>query len=539
MKKTISLFGYFIKQNKYLFIIFLFGLIFRLQGISHGLPLTLNMDENSFVRSVTALRFSLNPGRFDWPHANMYLMFVFYMGYYYFRVLLQILNLRVFFENLFPLMWQDPAIYYLISRIVTAFFGALTVFPLYFASKLLLRNSIFSLLAAMIFTILPFAIFDAHYAILDTMLTFWICFFLYFTFKFTTKPTKFNFFFSGIFLGLAFGTKYNAIFYSIIYFLSLLYLIFPTKSIREFFRKLTSRQIYLGILFSLLGFFLAFIITNPTILINFNMFWSYEYGRGFLFQFKNVSSLTPAEYPEAFYDIFFSQNPTDLGIIFYFFIIFGSLLYLFFNYRNKITNLTILFPLLMYFYMSTKSRHPSHYFLFLFPLLSIFASKMFSDFYALLSKYFNTYRKYLFIFSVFFIMSTSLYQSIMYSYTFSIKDNRLLMYEYVDSQLPDGSTLYIFGNDLSELKFSRIDEISLKRFDVANVDTSKLPFYLLIGNKYVTKEELTTGEMDTPYLKGNESRFLMNSEFITSFDNPINIGPKMYLFKTYHVGKKL
>lgn len=538
MSKILKNFLVFIICNKYLFIIFLLGLLLRLYGINHGLPLTFNMDENSFVRSVTALRFSLNPNRFDWPHANMYLMFVFYMGYYYFRALLQFLNFRVYFENLFPLLWQDPAIYYFVSRIITAFLGALTVFPLYYAANVLLKNKTFSLLSSLIFSILPFAVFDSHYAILDTALTFWICFFLYFVFKLTVDSSKLNFFFSGIFLGLAFGTKYNAIFYSIVYLICFLYLVFPIKSLKDAISKITKKSIYHGLFLSLIGFLIAFVITNPTVITNFKMFWSYEYGRGFLFQFKNVSSLEPVEYPKAFYDIFFSQNPNDLGIILYFFILLGSFLYLFFNYRNKITNLTILFPILIYLYMCTKSRHPSHYFLFLYPLLSIFASKLFLDFYNFLNIHFFKYKKYIFTLFLIIVLSTSLLQSLKYSYIFSQKDNRLLMYEYIDEQIPDGSTLYIYGSDLSEMKFSKISESQIKRFDISNVDISKLPFYILIGDKYVTKSELTTGEMDTPYIKGNESRFLTNSEYIVSYENPYNLGPKMYLFKTYYVGKK-
>ena len=77
-------------KNKKLHIIFIVALVMRIWGANYGLPHVFNMDENSFVRSVTGLRFNLNPNRFDWSNGYFYFHFIFYCFFYYFSVALQI-----------------------------------------------------------------------------------------------------------------------------------------------------------------------------------------------------------------------------------------------------------------------------------------------------------------------------------------------------------------------------------------------------------------------------------------------------------------
>lgn len=535
MKNIVKNLKLFLFNNKPFIAVLAFAFLLRIWGINYGLPLTFNMDERSFVNSVSGLRFSLNPNRFDWPHTHMYISFVFFMLFYYFRVSLQLLNLKNIIQPLLPFLWEDPSVFFLLARIISVVFSTLTLIPLYLSSKLLFKSKNWALVSVVILSVIPFAIFDTHLATLDTPMTFWVSMFLYFTLKIIDTPNRKNFVLSGLFMGLAFGSKYNAFFYYIVFAFSLYYSLNKNQTLLKKLFYFFS-PVYIKNLLSHLGAFLvAYLITNPTVITNFKLFWSFEYGRGFLFQFKNVSSLKISEYPQGLADIFYNQLPNDLGIFLYFLVVIGLLLYLFFNYRNKITNLTAFFILFIFFYMSTKSRHPSHYFVFLYPLIAVFATKLFYDIHLFLESKIKKLSKYVTVLFMTLVLLPSIYQSLLYDYKYSNEDNRLLMFKYIEKNLEKGQTLYTYGSDLDQLKFANINEISLNRADVSLVDTNKLPFYFLIADKFVTKEELLAGKRDTRYIKGNEGRILLGSDLITYFDNSYTWGPKIYLFKTNYV----
>src|SRR3989344_8309710 len=111
--------------------VLLFALAVRLVGINHGFPFIFHVDEPAVVRSALGLRFDPNPGHFDWPHLYFYLNYFLYFLFIKFRAFLQILNLRAAVEDIFPLLWRDPLIFYVISRSLSAIMGAFTVIPVY------------------------------------------------------------------------------------------------------------------------------------------------------------------------------------------------------------------------------------------------------------------------------------------------------------------------------------------------------------------------------------------------------------------------
>lgn len=522
--------------NKKLIVVFLVALVIRVWGLNYGFPHILNVDEPSFVRSVTGLRFSLNPNRFDWPNGLFYLHFVFYTLFYYFRVLVQFVGLKNTLQNVLPLLWQDPIVFYFISRLINAFLGALTVFPLYYSSKKLLKNSTLALFSAITLAFIPYHVYDSHLALLDTALAFWCSVSLYFIFSLIKTPSYKNFALSGLFLGIAFGTKYNAIFYWIIVVIAYYYSVLNFK----YFLKLSNilgalKKFILSIFFFIFGF----VLTNPYVLFNFKLFWSNKYGRGFLFQFENVGSNNLTELPSEFIKLFYTQTLNDLGLGIYFVFIIGVLLYCFFCYRNKITNLTLLLPLSLLVYMVTKQRNPSHYFVFLYPLISIF----FVYFIYKTVNFLNTFKKinikskYLFYILFALLISFSVKDSIYTSFVFSNKDTRVLAFNYLKNNLSKQDLVYYYGNDLDLISFVDINEKKIRRIDVSNVDESKLPFYLLIGEYGLNYSDVMEGKRDTSKLKGNESKFLKNSDLLF-YTVPVNQkGPSIYLFKINEINK--
>ena len=130
------------KTTKALIIIFCVGLVLRLVGITNAFPFIFHPDEPTIIRSALGVRFNLNPGHFDWPHFYIYLNYFIYMVFAKLRDLLSILNLKDVVYFTFPIIWDDKLIFYLITRIITALFGTLTIIPMYLTGKNLFNKKI-------------------------------------------------------------------------------------------------------------------------------------------------------------------------------------------------------------------------------------------------------------------------------------------------------------------------------------------------------------------------------------------------------------
>lgn len=544
VKKYFNLMAKFIKNNKVLIGIFLAALFIRLWGVRYGLPIIFNIDEPSFVRSVNGLRFSLNPNRFDWPHTHFYIHFVFYMLFYYSRSLIQLVGLRPFLESALPLLWQDPPVFYFLSRVINAFFGALTVFPLYFASKNLLGKKNLALMTVLVFSFIPFGVEDAHRALLDTGMTFWIALTLLYITKLLDKPTNKNFLLTGVFLGLAFGTKYNAMFYFLVLAIAVL-MVFAKDNLRDSFLNYVSFTNIKKYFLTLAGFFGAWLVTNPTVVTDFDLFWSKQYGRGFLFQFENVGSKTWVEYPTSLYENLVTQSIGDYGLTLYFIICLLVICFLFFNYRNKVNTLTLIVPILLYLYISKKDRNPSHYFIFLYPLISISVVKFLSDISENVPKFLVNQKivkttgknltKYL-LYGVFvFTMISPIYGSFKHAYLFSRPDTRNIAYNYLQENLSEEDLVYYYRGELEQLFGKPYDYKKLTRLERSNVETSRLPFYLVIGVDGISYSDLMEGERDSELIEGNVSRFTKNSELMLYVDNKNRLGPPVFIFKVNDV----
>ncbi|PIR43573.1 hypothetical protein COV24_01990 [candidate division WWE3 bacterium CG10_big_fil_rev_8_21_14_0_10_32_10] len=550
MKFIIGLKNYIfikIKNNKALFVIFVIALLYRWVGSSYGLPIVFSTDEPSFVRSAYGLRFSPNLNRFDWPHTNMYLHFAIYMVFYYFRVVLQVLHLKNFVANLFPIIWSDPSVFYLISRLVTGFFGAATVFPLYLSTKQLLKSKKLALFTVTLFIFIPYHVFDSHMALLDTTMTFWVSWFLYYTFKILDAPDRTKYYvLSGLFMGLAFGTKYNAFLYYFVFAICLFYAFYKGSFynfIFSFFKKRTYKNIFLNIF----AFFTSYLATNPTVFTDFSLFWSHTPGRGFLFQFDNVGSISWIKYPTSLYENMVTQSLSDFGFTLYVTVAIIVVLFLIFNYRNKITVITVLFPFLMYLYISKKQRNPSHYFEFLYPLIAIFViysinilSSIISNQLSNIKKksipFVNIQKNTIFIVLFCVIMFSPIINSSIATYKFSRLDTRNIALTYIKEYVKD-VPVYYYGEPLKVVPFKNINAFEIKRLDGENIDVNKIPYYLVIGVNGVNYDDLMVGKRNHDFVHGRTSTFLKQSDLVSFISNYYRFGPNVFIFKINSVVK--
>src|SRR3972149_2896119 len=128
--------------------IVLVGLGLRLWGIEHGFPFIFHPDEPAVVRSALGIRFEANPKHFDWPHLHFYLNYFLFFLFIKARGLAQALGLQAFLAAKFPLLWEDPLVFYWLSRVFDAFLGALTAVPVFLAGRKLFSKRV-GLLAAL------------------------------------------------------------------------------------------------------------------------------------------------------------------------------------------------------------------------------------------------------------------------------------------------------------------------------------------------------------------------------------------------------
>jgi 4-amino-4-deoxy-L-arabinose transferase-like glycosyltransferase len=173
------------------------ALILRVLGLDWGLPGRPDMhpDEHDYVvsRALGLSLTNLDPGWYNYPAFLMYLI----AGT---RKLLVALSLIGGAE------WQA----YLIGRIWAALFSTATVWAVYRLARELRASGVAALLAALWTAWLPQAVWDAHAATTDSLMTFWILMTLWSAVKVARAGRIRDYALGGMCLGLAAGSKYTA-----------------------------------------------------------------------------------------------------------------------------------------------------------------------------------------------------------------------------------------------------------------------------------------------------------------------------------------
>ncbi len=293
----------FNSDNKWILVILCGAFLVRFIGIAYGYPYIFNIDEPALVRSTRGLFFNSYIGHFDWPHFNYYFNFIIFWLFIKFRAVLQILHMRPILERFIPSMFNDPFSFYVLIRFTNAVLGMLTVFGVYKLSYMMFENTIknkrkvgktVALASAFGMSFLPYHVYISHVAIQETALLFWTTWSLYFGYKFSLDRGYKDLIISAMFLAFASGVKYNA-------FLMGVYIVFFIVINFDKFNHVVDRKIKLSqksavisslkvLLIYSVTYLVTFFITNYQIIKNFKTFWSYEPGRGFLWQLKINSS---------------------------------------------------------------------------------------------------------------------------------------------------------------------------------------------------------------------------------------------------------
>ena len=190
-------------------LILLLALSLRVWGITFGLPGIDHGDEPEVINH--AVRFGsgdLNPHRFQYGSLIQYVLFIIYGLYfsacYCFGIFKSVHEFALAFV-------QDPSVFYLIARWLSAVLGTATVYITFLIGSRLAGKTAGLLAAGFLALCYPHAL-HSHYATVDVALTFFFtlavhrCIVLY-----ETGSWK-DYFLAGFFIGLACAVKFNGIF---------------------------------------------------------------------------------------------------------------------------------------------------------------------------------------------------------------------------------------------------------------------------------------------------------------------------------------
>lgn len=178
------------------------GLTLRMWTIANGIPHTVGVDEPEILRRVVAMMKTgdLNPHFFDYGGLTIYV----HVAVASVRFALGALSAEPGYVSL-DQVWEGS--FYLWARLATATIGTLLIYVVYRAG---LRWGVpTALVAALVAAVHPSLVREAHFALTDTPLTFFVALTLLATLIASEDGRLRWFILAGLTAGLATATKYN------------------------------------------------------------------------------------------------------------------------------------------------------------------------------------------------------------------------------------------------------------------------------------------------------------------------------------------
>jgi len=279
-----------------IFLIFIAALIIRFFYVYLDYPFVFHPDEPTVVNSTINLRYDLNPKHFDWPTLYYYLNYPLY--YIFEKVYFVLVDLGVYNSLVI-----ENFNYYLISRILTVIFGAVTVITVYFILKNLNITDDLALIGASIMAIIPFHVTRSAQALTDVPMVFFASMVLLYLSKLLDKFKPSHFLLACFFAGLSLSTKYNG--YMIFLSLILFILFFRGINLADF-------SLYLK---SALASFIGFFIGTPYSVFDYKTFFISDSPKGALWQFTNVGKVGITDQLNNFLNNLFLTNLDLMGYV--------------------------------------------------------------------------------------------------------------------------------------------------------------------------------------------------------------------------------
>ncbi|MCE9614069.1 MAG: glycosyltransferase family 39 protein [Lentisphaerae bacterium] len=173
------------------------GLALRLWGIGWGLPgrTELHPDEHDYVLryALCLTPAQLDPGFLNYPSFLMYLIAATFRGLSHIGLIS-------------GATWEA----FLIGRLWSALFATATVLPVFMLARELGGSRRGALLASLWMALLPLSVWEAHVAVTDPLMTFWVAMTLWVSVRLVRTARLYDYLLAGACLGLATGSKYTA-----------------------------------------------------------------------------------------------------------------------------------------------------------------------------------------------------------------------------------------------------------------------------------------------------------------------------------------
>lgn len=509
------------KTSSVLPFIILLAFILRIAGVTHGFPFIFHPDEPTIIKSALAIRFNPNPDHFDWPHLYVYVNFFLYMFFARMRDFLTAYGFKDYLSAVAPIIWNDDLIFYLLTRVLTAVVSALTVIPIYLASKNLFGEKA-GILSALLFSILPFHIWHSHYSLPDIPMIFFMSWAFYFATKIYRESDLSNYILGGLMVGFSASSKYNGAVSALVILMAH---IFRFISQKVEFKKV--KENFLGFfpfvalcisgLFSIFGFLLG----TPFAVLDFNTFIRTDGPKGALWQFKNVGVVTQDIRLNNFFHYLTFEISKDVGytILIGFFAYFILVLYRILRKRFSSRELAVLFlfitGILYAYYVAGFDKQRSHYYLILHPVLCIVSGAFLYEILQAAEKrikYFTVLILLAYVFVPFYFAAQN-------SLKFYNGDKRAQAYEYIKNNLTDADFI-VYESDDARTLLTNINIPTADGFDSVWLRNSG---YALLFYK---KEEYLKTKIEF-----EKDRYLKDTSEVKRFDSKYNLGPDILILK--------
>ncbi len=490
-------------------IVLAIALALRLSGTNHGFPFIFHPDEPAVIRTALELRFYLNPGHFDWPHLYMYLNYFIYMFFAGARNGLEFLNLKQTVSSMLPIVWNDELIFYLVTRILSAVLGALTVIPVYLAGRDSFGKRV-GIIGALAFALMPFHVRHSHYALIDVPMVFFAAWGMFYALKILQRRDTGDYAGAGFYTGLAASTKYHGGLVSLNVVLA-----HVLRTIRNK-EKLLSLGSLSVITIAGVTAIIGFLMGTPYAVLDYQTFLRTDGPKGALWQFQNVGGSPLAKsIPEFFRKMVFKvSDDTGYVILAAFFVVIGILLYRKLVKKAHSENATLVYlvlcTLFFLFYISGFSRSRSHYYMIAYPYLAVVFAYLVSLLLSKVQKH-KIFGALLFlvIFAPLVLLSTK------QTFEFTNSDTRVQLYRWMTVNLTKNDTVFYNKATLSPVieKFPNLK----KKGNIRIGDVSE--GFLILA------EEGSCHCFDYPV-----AQYQAKLKKLLEIDNSYNLGPKIQIY---------
>ncbi len=435
----------------------------RIAGISFGLPHLYHVDEARFAKiSITYFTGDLNPHFFHVPSLHTYAVAGLWGVYYIGGKITGKFTSEAHFMEAFE---EDATPHVILARLLSILLSVGTILIVFFLGKKMYNPRV-GILASLFLVFSPVHNKISHYMVPDVPMVFFLMLsFLCIWFIYVKGDTKF-YIFAGLFAGLATATKYGGQLLFLPLFLAHLFYVLDNKrSIKEIF---FSHKLLLSV-----GFFGGgFLAGCPYAVLDFAKFWNdFKWQSQHLLQAGHYGSST-AQPAWLFYLRYGMAE--NIGKFSQYLVYGGVLLGL--ARRKRKDLILIIFSLVLFVLIGSWKSMAARYLLPLTPFLVLIAAVFLDTFVTKISVFLKKENskfplrvlqsRYLIWAVVALVLIPSIVKVARFDYLLTQKDTRTLSKEWINSNLPKGSTLALesYGPPLSRDDFSL-----LRRHTLGNI----------------------------------------------------------------------